>query len=167
MADSLTVGVSEWGRTIGVSRQRASQLVRELGIRVEGGRLDPVAATAIYRAKVRPRVRVSGRTNEAALAAPAELPEHVTYDEARRREAVARALMTERDAAVQAGELVLVADVRHTLGTRCVSAREHLMLMSSRLAPVLAAESTEAVIHGLLAAEHRRFLDLLAGVVEP
>lgn len=57
----------------------------------------------------------------AAAPAPAQTPAadagHVTYNEARRREAVARAILAERAAAQQAGELVRAADVTHSLAS--------------------------------------------------
>jgi hypothetical protein len=110
--------------------------VRRLGLPLQEGRLDADLADAAYRALTRPRVRVAGRQ-----AAPSPAATAVTYDEARRREAVARAEMAEREAALQAAELVPVADVRRALAARLTAARERLVGMSSRLAPLVAAET--------------------------
>lgn len=74
----------------------------------------------------------------------------VSYSEARRREAVARAILAERAAAEQAGELVRAAEVTHSLAAAFSHFRTGLLQLPARLAPELAAVSDQAVVHRLL-----------------
>jgi hypothetical protein len=86
----------------------------------------------------------------AAAQAPAPSAGHVTYTEARRREAVARAIMAERSAQEQAGELVRADEWAAALAKRVVAFREGLLQLPARLAPELAAASDQATVHRLL-----------------
>lgn len=67
--------------------------------------------------------------------AEGEAEGYVSYQEARRREAVARAVLAEREAAVQAGQLVEVEKVLFVLGRRYSVARDRLLGIPSRIAP--------------------------------
>lgn len=74
----------------------------------------------------------------------------VSYTEARRREAVARAIMAERSAQEQAGELVRADEWAAALAKRVVAFREGLLQLPARLAPELAAASEQATVYRLL-----------------
>jgi hypothetical protein len=75
---------------------------------------------------------------------------HVSYTEARRREAVARAILAEHAAAEQAGQLVRVDEWSAALAKRVVAFREGLLQLPARLAPELAAVSDQATVYRLL-----------------
>lgn len=150
----------EYARHRGCSRQAVGRALREGRITATAeGLIDPVAADAQWAARSRPRVRV-GASRPAAVAAP-PADDRVSYDEARRRQAVADALMAERAERVQRGELVPVAAVRQALAARLSSARQALTDMSARLSPVLAAESDPAVIGRLLDDDVARALEAI------
>ena len=74
----------------------------------------------------------------------------MTYTEARRREAVARAIMVERSAQEQAGELVRADEWAAALAKRVVAFREGLLQLPARLAPELAAVSDQTTVYRLL-----------------
>lgn len=81
----------------------------------------------------------------------------------RERADAARASMQTRQLA---GELVSAADVRAALAKRLAAAREYLLQIPARLAPVLAAETDQAACARLLEDELLRVLAIIAGEVE-
>jgi hypothetical protein len=91
----------------------------------------------------------SARPADAAMTPPPEAG-HVSYTEARRREAVARAIMAEHAAAEQAGQLVRVDEWSAALAKRVTAFREGLLQLPARLAPELAAVSDQATVYRLL-----------------
>lgn len=155
--------VSAWGERMGLSRQAAYKAVHRCGIELADGRVHAVRATALYKAQTRPRVRVAGRHAEPGPTPPADSAARVSYDEARRRQAVAEALMAERAERVQAGELVEVAAVRREHGRRLTALRESLLQMPARLSAGLAAEGSQQGCHDLLQREVYAILEAVAG----
>lgn len=148
--------VTEWGRQVGISKQAAFAAVKRCSIPVDAGMVDVEVATALYRSRTRSRVKAAPSA-AAGLAAPppdgGQPMDRVTYDEARRRQAVAEALMAERAERVQAGELIEVQAVRHAHGRRLAALREALLQIPARLAPVVAAESDQARCHDAMQRE--------------
>lgn len=71
-------------------------------------------------------------------AAPPADGAHVSYQEARRREAVARATAAETDVAERRGELIAVERLRRVMGARMVPAREILRGVGARVGPLVA-----------------------------
>jgi hypothetical protein len=139
-----------------MSRQAGHAAVRRLQIEVVDGKVHADKATAIYRAMTRPRVRVAGR---AAEVTPDE--GRISYDEARRRQAVADALMAERAELLQRRELVRVADLRMSMGRYLTAARDICLGTGARLAPLLAAEGDIAKCAALIDVEMRGVLHAL------
>lgn len=135
MKDWLTV--AQWSESLGISRQAGHAAVRRLQIELVDGKLHGAKATAIYKAMTRQRVRVGERTKAAA---PDAAGERISYDEARRRQAVADARMAERAEMLQRREVILVADLRNEMGRYLTAAKETLLSTGARLAPLLAAE---------------------------
>jgi hypothetical protein len=78
-----------------------------------------------------------------------------------RREA-ADAELAELRLAEQRRDLISVAAVEGVWSAMLASAREHLLQVRARLAPVLAAESDVFKIEQMLEAEHRKALETLA-----
>lgn len=135
--DHMTLAA--WGLTHGMSRQGAHDAAKRYNFpRREDGKVSKAVCDALYAARARPRVKTRPT-------APAEdrAEGYITYQEARRREAVARALMAEREAATQAGTLVYVDTVRDVWGRLLGEAKQRLLNMPGRLAPLVHAVSQE------------------------
>ena len=97
--------------------------------------------------RVQPPVSVPAAADTEA---PAPDAEHVTYNEARRREAVARAVLAELEVRERAGELVRADEWAAALAKRVVAFREGLLQLPARLAPELAAACDQATVYRLL-----------------
>lgn len=150
-----------WGATQGLSKQAAHKAVQRCGIpKDERGLVSKAVADALYLARTRPRAKV--RPVESDRVAPAEDPA-LTYQEARRRQAVADALRAELDLRERCGELVDAAAARAALQRQCVEAREALLQVPARLSAVLASESDVAAVHRHLTEAMHRALAALSG----
>lgn len=149
---------AEYARHRGCSLQAVRRALKEGRITANAeGLVDPVAADAQWAANSRPRVKA--RTTSEAAQQPAG-DTAMTYPEARRREAVARALMAEREQALQAGELVRVALVRDTWGRLLGEAKARLLNMPSRLAPLVHAVSQQQAHEAIRREVHEVLTDL-------
>lgn len=63
--------ISDWARSVGISRQSAHEAIKRCEIPVTAGKVDPLVATTLYRA----RTRIRSNTRQAATAAsPAAAP---------------------------------------------------------------------------------------------
>ena len=162
--DDVWLTPTAWAATLGISKQAAHKAVRRLGIELVDGKLHAVKATAIYRGMTRPRVRVSGRQADAEMPPPSDAP-RVTYDEARRREAVATAEMRERESALQAGELVRRADVERGAFEVARELRDRLATCARRIASEVAAIATAEGCEAVIDREHRIVLELLVAAL--
>ncbi len=67
MAADLTI--SAWAATVGISRQSAHEAIKRCSIPVVDGKVDPLVATTLYRART--RIRSNTRQAEAAPSAAA------------------------------------------------------------------------------------------------
>ncbi len=144
----------------------------------------PASADQWRRQNVRARVRVeraaaaSEPTAPAGFAAPSSsfiapppappsparphaetLPTECSYQEARRRDAVASAEIRELEVAELRGDLVRRATVVAALGRRVASLREALLQMPARLVPQLAATTDPIKMDQLLRDEVTRALE--------
>jgi len=157
------------------------QLAVELGVseslivryRKRGMPDDPAGARAWKQANVRTRLAMNQQPPQASL----ELEQQggsgaigMSLSEVDRQYRLAR-LEREQSLAAQerlraqelAGQLVRVDAITHDLARRCVTARDHLLYLSDRLATQLAGMGGDAAgIHRLLDEEMRRFLTLFA-----
>lgn len=89
----------------------------------------------------------------AAVTAVAPAPDaghEMSYVEARRREAVARAVLAELEVRERAGELVRADEWSAALAKRVVAFREGLLQLPARLAPELAAVADQLTVYRLL-----------------
>ena len=96
-------------------------------------------------------------------AAPEGLELAETHAEARTRREISEANLSEMKESEQRGELIRVAAVERVWAKSLTAARECLLQVSARLAPLLAAESDPLKVALLLDAEHTQALQLLAG----
>ena len=95
---------------------------------------------------------------------PAEPDEAMTYDVARRRREAAEARIAEMKQAEMEGVLIRVDSVRSSMATKISGARDALLQIPSRLAPVLAAEPDLLKVTGLLEDALRQALADLSGM---
>lgn len=153
------VTVAAWAQLEGISRQAAFLAVKRCAIpRDASGKVDPAVAAALYKARTRTRVRAEPQAG-AAPAAPAG--ERTSYDEARRRQAVADATSAELRVKREAGTLVLAADVRKAWAGALVQLKDALLSFPGRLGPLLAG-ATQGDAQHILATEIARLLEDLA-----
>ena len=155
MTTSMTV--SEWARSLGISKQAGHQAVARCGIPVEDGRVDPDVATALYQKRTRPRARTKEAPSSAAVAAG-----QGGYLASRARREAAEAKLAELKLGEVAGELVRADDVRAECARLATALRNAFLQMPDRLAPVLAAETEPSRVHALLMTEIRQVLTQLA-----
>lgn len=95
---------------------------------------------------------------------PAESDEAMTYDVARRRREAAEARIAEMKQAEMEGVLIRVDSVRSSMATKISGARDALLQIPSRLAPVLAAEPDLLKVTSLLEDALRQALADLSGM---
>ncbi|MBP6319423.1 MAG: hypothetical protein KA431_14970 [Rubrivivax sp.] len=156
--DATLTSVAAWGASEGITRQAAHTAVRRCGIPLQDGRVDPAVASALYRQRTRPRVRTKAPAT--AAPEPGQPAPEISYQEARRRQAVADMLMAEREAARQARELVRVEDVIRLWGNQLTICRERLLNIPNRIAPTLPQEHVRQVFEALTVEIHDALTEL-------
>jgi hypothetical protein len=147
--------VAAWAKRLGISRQAGYAAVSRLGIEVVDGKVPAAKATAVYRALTRPRV---SRRSAAASTGEPDDSARISYDEAKRREAIAKALMAEREQLAHVGQLVSKAARDAAWQRTAVQIREAIWGLAPRAAPRLVGK-TEAEIFELLTEESRQVLE--------
>lgn len=144
-------------RALGISPARVTAL------KVRGMPTSSVEAAAEWRALnlrehvhrrpepgVQPPAPASVSAAVTAVAPAPDAGHEMSYVEARRREAVARAVLAELEVRERAGELVRADEWSAALAKRVVAFREGLLQLPARLAPELAAASDQATAYRLL-----------------
>lgn len=141
-----------YARHRGLSRPAVAKALREGRITATAdGLIDPVAADAQWLANT--RARVSAAPPAPAPAAGLADDEPMTYNEAKRRQAVADMGHAELLLRELRGELVRVDAVRREYAKHLTAFRESLLTLPARLGPVLAAESDQRMVHDALQTE--------------
>lgn len=153
--DDTRLTVAAWAKRLGISRQAGYAAVSRLGIEVVDGKVPAAKATAVYRALTRPRV---SRRSAAASTGEPDDSARISYDEAKRREAIAKALMAEREQLAHVGQLVSKAARDAAWQRTAVQIREAIWGLAPRAAPRLVGK-TEAEIFELLTEESRQVLE--------
>ena len=134
--------------------------------------IDATLADAHWARNTRARVRGG---DEAPAAAPApgagaivanEVGGNTSYEEARRRRETAEANLAEMKQAEMQGTLIRADAVRAAWAAKITGARDALLQIPSRLAPVLAAESDLVRVTALLEDELRQALAELSSQTE-
>ncbi len=152
-----------YARHRGVSRPAVARAVREGRISTTpDGMIEHAVADIQWQANTRPRARATAP----AAPPPVHGGEVITYQEARRRQAVADALMAERAELLQAGALIGVQAVRDALALDFATTREGMLQLPARLGPLLAAEADPAAVERVLRAEIHQALTRLAAAGE-
>jgi phage terminase Nu1 subunit (DNA packaging protein) len=158
----------EYAAMRGCAPSAVSRALREgriTTVEVDGKELIEVAVADIqWQQNSRPR---AGSTSATAVAAQAQqltapLGGHTSYDEARRRRETAEANIAEMKQAEMQGLLIRADAVRSVWAAKLTGARDALLQIPSRLAPVLAAETDLVKVTALLEAELRQALTELS-----
>ncbi|WP_429611400.1 hypothetical protein [Variovorax sp. W2I14] len=132
------------------------------------GKIDPMIADAQWKANTRARMPARAARDDAGLPAEGAVggsevaPESEGYWNSRGRREAAEAEMAELKLAEQRKELIRVLAVETVWAGLLAAAREHLLQIRARLAPLLAAESDVFKIEQMLDAEHNQALQMLS-----
>lgn len=148
---------------------RAIKEGRITTIQVDGRELIEVAVADIQW-QSNTRARVDSSSAETTATAPAvivanEVGSTTSYEEARRRRETAEANLAEMKQAEMQGTLIRADAVRSAWATKITGARDALLQIPSRVAPVLAATSDLVEVTALLEAELRQALAELSAEV--
>ncbi len=100
------------------------------------------------------------------LAQADDAPASESHDEARTRLRIAEADLLELKLAEERGEVIRVDAVKTALSVAMATAREALLQIPSRLAPLLAADTDPASVQNLLYGEIHQALETLSGAGE-
>lgn len=160
-------------RELGVSRQAIGDLVKR-GILSEDR--DGLIDVDLAKLALANRVRPSSKTAQALTPTPAAAPppaESATSDEtavtsyhvAKTLNEAAQARMNQLKLREMQGELIRLDAVESVWAQALSAAREHLLQVRARLAPLLAVETDAFVIEQMLDEEHNQALAHLAGAV--
>lgn len=185
MTDRLTQ--AEIARALGVSRQAIHKLVQAGKLALgEDGRCDLDTARAAIASSVHPGSKTAQALQTQALppaTAPHATAQHVVipaaasqflgnadehgmstnYHVARTLREAEEARMARLKREEMEGQLIRVSAVETAWASSLAAAREHLLQVASRLAPLLAAETDPLKIDQMLHEEHTQALQLLAG----
>jgi hypothetical protein len=129
--------------------------------RAKGMPTTSTEAAAAWRAEhVRPRAQAAGNPVRRVPAAPAgqAVP---SYSESRARREHAEALRAERAAALEAGELVRVEDVKRLWARACSEVKERFLGLPDRVAPLVTPMTEQSAVAAALASEVHEILQLL------
>ena len=154
----------------GVSRVAVHKAIKQNRISLIDGKIDPAVADIQWASNTRARAPASSkaaqtRAVDAATPPPAGGPvgeaEAEDYLRSRARREAAEADLAEIRLAETRGDLIRLDAVQSALGTALATAREALLQIPARMAPLLAAEADPATVQNLLHAEiHRALVDL-------
>lgn len=156
---------SEYAKLRGCAPSAVTRAIKEgriTTIQVDGRELIEVAVADIqWQSNTRARVDSSSAATVAA--APAVIVAHevgatTSYEEARRRRETAEANLAEMKQAEMEGKLILADAVRSAWAAKITGARDALLQIPSRVAPVLAATTDLVEVTALLEAELRQAL---------
>ena len=185
MAQVNLISQADYAKHRGCSEAAVSKAISKNRISLIDGKIDPAVADMQWAANTRVRAG-AGRppagqpasTDQLALVPPVDAfadkpvaegvaPGGDDYWKSRSRREAAEAELAEMDLATKRGELIQVKAVELVWSNALASAREHLLQVRARLAPLLAVESETFQIEQLLDLEHNKALNLLAGVRLP
>ena len=185
MAKVNLITQAEYAKLRGCSAVAVHKAVKANRITLIDGKIDPEVADIQWERNSRARIGSKAASADAPveqqstrldgedltpleLAAPVDTPAPAAsaapdgYTMWRGRREAADAELAELRLAEQRGDLISVAAVEGVWSAMLASAREHLLQVRARLAPLLAAETDVFKIEQLLEAEHRKALEALA-----
>ena len=152
-------------RQLGVSRQAVHELVKR-GVlsKDKDGLIDFELAKHALMNRVRPSGKTAASLQEPATTPTTQTPETSTepeitsYHVAKTLREAAEAQIARLKLAEMQSDVIQVSAVRATWATRIASARDALLQIPARIAPVLAAETNLAAVTLLLESELRQAL---------
>ncbi len=151
---------AEYARRRGCDPTSVRDAVRAGRITLIDGKIDPAVADVQWQRNT--RARGGAPANDANLSAPpapqSTEPLGEDYWSSRARREKAEADLAELRLAEQRGELVRADAVRSAVSKRAAGLREALLQIPSRLAAVVAAETSQARCHELLEGELHQVL---------
>ena len=169
------VNQSEYARRRGVSKVAVNLAIKKGRITLVDGKIDPERADEEWGRNSRPRVgsapaaapKASKPAPPPAVAPPVaanpiEPRDAPPWQESKARQAAIDADKAEIELAKMVGELVDAAKVRAAFARRISAVREGILQIPARLAPVLAAEVSLAVVQSTLDTELRAVLEQFA-----
>jgi phage terminase Nu1 subunit (DNA packaging protein) len=169
MASVVLMNQAEYAKHRGVSRVAVHQAVKAQRISLIDGKIDPAVADIQWSANTRARAPASpGQTptDNGATVDPDAGDDGRGYWSARSRREKAEASMAEMKHEEMQGTLIKADAVRSAWSAKITGARDALLQIPSRIAPVLAAETDLARVTALLEAELRQALSELSTNVE-
>lgn len=185
MAQVNLISQAEYAKRRGCSEAAVSKAISKKRISLIDGKIDPSVADMQWSMNTRVRAGSgrspggpAGSVEQLALvpgadgtgdkpAAETTAPGGDDYWKSRSRREAAEAELAEMDLATKRGELIQVKAVELVWSAALASAREHLLQVRARLAPLLAVESETFQIEQLLDLEHNKALNFLSGVQLP
>lgn len=152
-------------RQLGVSRQAVHELVKR-GVlsKDKDGLIDFELAKHALMNRVRPSGKTAASLQEPATPPTTQTPETSTepeitsYHVAKTLREAAEAQIARLKLAEMQSDVIQISAVRATWATRIASARDALLQIPARIAPVLAAETNLAAVTLLLESELRQAL---------
>ena len=163
---------SEYAKLRGCAPSAVTRAIKEGRITtvvIDGRELIEVAVADIqWQRNTRARVDSSATTAAplASVIVANEVGRGQSYEDARRRRELAEANIAEMQQAEMEGVLIRADAVRSAWAAKITGARDALLQIPSRLAPVLAAEADMAKVTALLEDELRQALADLSTPVE-
>ena len=160
--------LADYAKHRGCSKAAVTKAAQAGRITLIDGKIDAMIADAQWKANTRARMPARAARDEPGLPAgtPAvggeATPEGDGYWNSRGRREAAEAELAELKLAEQRKDLIRVTAVETVWAGLLAAAREHLLQVRARLAPLLAAESDVFKIEQLLDAEHSQALQLLS-----
>ncbi|WP_281647584.1 hypothetical protein [Parendozoicomonas sp. Alg238-R29] len=169
---------AEFARQNGWSRQYVAKLVQQGRIKLEGGKIDPVAAkraveklaepSTVLRGKSSKATDIQSRTTVPAVSQvpttslPTESRKTVDYAAARTMREAFRAKMAKLDYEEREGKLVDAGKVKEEAFQVGRMIRDGVLAIPDRMADVLAAENDPAKVRQVLMDELERVLEKLS-----
>lgn len=183
MAQVNLISQAEYAKLRGCSEAAVSKAISKNRISLIDGKIDPAVADVQWAKNT--RVRAGAGRPPSVPSAPSEqlglvpdgagdrqagevsAPGGDDYWKSRSRREAAEAELAEMNLATKRGEVIQVKAVELVWSSALASAREHLLQVRARLAPLLAVETETFRIEQLLDLEHNKALNFLAGVELP
>jgi hypothetical protein len=182
MARVNLISQADYAKHRGCSEAAVSKAISSNRISLIDGKIDPTIADMQWAKNTRvragagsPPARPTGSAEQLSIDGTAARPATESPDDpgdddywrSRSRREAAEAELAEIALATKRGELIQVKAVELVWAAALASARESLLQVRARLAPLLAVENETFQIEQLLDLEHNKALNVLSGVKLP
>lgn len=163
--------ISEWAKTLGISRQQGYAAIERCGIPVSDGQVDTEYATMLYHRHTRARANGKGTNasppgeNSAFPAAQGgEIPAGATagYDVSRAKREAAEAEMAQLKLGELAGRLLVKDEIDAALFEVARALRDGLTNCARRIAGDVAGVSDAGACEEIIDREHRVLLETMS-----